>query len=1210
VTKILIDLQACQNASRFRGLGRYARNMALEIALAGGNEVHILLNSAFPHTVLELRQRFCGLLPDENVHVVDMLDDASAQSERGQWRKSASELLREAYIEMLAPDVVFCPSFIEGFGDNLAVSLHRISTVPVAVAMHDLIPLIMREHYLAPVPDYERFYRDRIAELSRADGLIAISEQSFSEAVELLKYDPAKAVNASEGAEPVFRELHLSDGKQTELRQKFKLKRRFVFYTGGADQRKNLERLINAYASLSPDLRSQLQLVFAGSISEVETARLTEHANHRGLARDEFRMLGFVSDDELSQLYNLCTIFAFPSLHEGFGLPCLEAMQCGAATIGSNVSSLPEVLGSPEAQFDPRSERAIAAKLELLLTDETARQDLIAKGREQAKRFSWSDSARKAIEFLEKLARPSAPVETWQQTWTRLEQCQELLLAEVARLPQCAGIGGSDMAEIAQAAASNRVAIEKRQRPLALPTNPAWRVEGPFDTSYSLALVNRELAKALDGAGANVALFASEGPGDYQANPRYLTENPDVARLHQRAAHQTHFNVDVVTRNMYPPRVLDMSAPLNGLTCYAWEETGFPFAYAEAFNESLQFITVTSAHVKKVLIDAGVDVPISIVGNGVDHWQPILPDPDYSITTAAHTFLHVSSCFPRKGVDVLLDSFGRAFTAEDDVLLVIKTFPNPHNDVEAQLARLRASNPHYPAVLVINDDLSEPQLKALYQQCDTLVAPSRAEGFGLPLAEAMLSGLSVITTNWSGQLDFCTPDNAGLIDYQFDRADTHQDGKPASAWVDPDADDLASLMRARIRQSVPVVDPVPALLDTFSWANVARKTLAAANAVTVKKLVAEPRLGWVTTWRKRCGIATYSEHLLDVVGMPAVILANTDETAVEREDELVIRCWNEGKADDFADTLAAIDEHGLDTIVIQFNYGFFDLPRLARFIDTLCDAGKSVTVTLHATIDPGHDPSRKLADLAGALARCDRLLVHSINDMNRLKALGLVENVTLFPHGVLVPPHRAQPAIPANAPVRLASYGFFLPNKGLLELIEAAHLLKQQGFAFRLDLVNALFPAEVSQTLVREAKALIARHGLRQDIRLMTDFLPDSASLDYLAKAELVLYPYQQTGESASGAVRYGLAAGRPVAVTPLSIFEDVADCTFALPGTSPQDIAAGIRSITSDLRRNSAEVQGVLQRADNWRNTHAYPVLGRRLAGLLRGLHRDRLVG
>jgi glycosyltransferase involved in cell wall biosynthesis len=232
---------------------------------------------------------------------------------------------------------------------------------------------------------------------------------------------------------------------------------------------------------------------------------------------------------------------------------------------------------------------------------------------------------------------------------------------------------------------------------------------------------------------------------------------------------------------MYPPRVVDMHARINGLHNYAWEETGFPLGYAEAFNESLQFITVTSQHVKRVLIDGGVSVPVSVVGNGVDHWASIEPDPDYHVATAGYTFLHVSSCFPRKGADVLLDSYGRAFTDKDDVLLVIKTFRNPHNRIDEMLAQHRATNADYPDVLLLMDDISEAQLKALYGHCDALVAPSRAEGFGLPIAEAMLSGLHVITTGWSGQMDFCDAQNADLIDFSFAHAQTHEQDKPADA---------------------------------------------------------------------------------------------------------------------------------------------------------------------------------------------------------------------------------------------------------------------------------------------------------------------------------------------------------------------------------------------------------------------------------------------
>ncbi|SFV26721.1 Glycosyltransferase involved in cell wall bisynthesis [Devosia crocina] len=1210
MTKILIDLQSCQNASRFRGLGRYAKNMAREIAaLAPAGSVHILLNSAFPHTLLAIRQNLADLVPEENIHVVSMLDLADDMQPRHQWRKQASALLREAYIDMLGPDVVFCPSFIEGYGDSMTVSLHRLAKVPTIVAIHDLIPLVMRDQYLRSVPDYERFYLGRIEELKTADGLIAISKHAFGEATSLLDFDAGKIVNALEGAEPEFRVLDLTDTERSGLLRKYGLATRFVFYTGGADPRKNLDRLITAFAALSPRARENVQLVLAGSISESEAQSLRTRARDSGLDERSIKLLGFVSDDQLVELYNLCTLFVFPSLHEGFGLPCLEAMQCGAATIGSNCSSVPEVLGNPDAQFDPNSTADISRMMEELLTNEVARQNLIAKGKLQAQRFSWRASGQKALDFLVHMARPSESVDGWQAVREGLERSESRLLEALATLPAIAGHPSpSDLAEVAQAMALNRRAVESRRRPLGL--GQTWRIEGPFDTSYSLALVNRELGKALDKTGTTVSLFASEGPGDYEPSSTFLRDTPDVAALHDRSKNEDHGALDVVTRNMYPPRVLDMTARLNGLNCYAWEETGFPFTFAESFNESLQFITVTSEHVKTLLIDAGVEVPISVVGNGVDHWNAVVADPNYRIETAGHTFLHVSSCFPRKGADVLLESYGKAFTKADDVILVIKTFANPHNTIADQLETLRKANPDYPRVTLLFDDLTYRQMKALYEQCDTLVAPSRAEGFGLPLAEAMLSGLQVITTGWSGQLDFCTPETAELIDFDFAQARTHQDGKPLSVWAEPRADHLAQLLQDAAARGVDKNqgDRARAVLEHFTWDRVAQRSVAAAAGVQLPHLIAEPRLGWMSTFRKRCGIATYSEHLLDVLGMPAVILANTQDDTAGDAEAGIARCWNEGKVDDLSAVAEAIEAQQLDMVVIQFNYGFYHLPSLNSLIHRLCDRGRKVIVTLHATVDPAHDQTKKLADLASGLRRCSRILVHSIGDLNRLKAMGLVANVGLFPHGVLVPGLAKKPISLAREPFRIASYGFFLPNKGLLELIEAVKLLKDQGFGIRLDLINAAFPADISHRLIDEARNRIRALGLLADIRLVTDFLTDSESLDHLSRADLVIFPYQETAESASGAVRYGLAAGKPVAVTPLPIFEDVAQSTFSLPGTTPADIASGIRQIAEDLRANSQSAQDTMARAQNWQDSHAYPVLGRRLAGMLRGLHRDGL--
>jgi glycosyltransferase involved in cell wall biosynthesis len=608
-----------------------------------------------------------------------------------------------------------------------------------------------------------------------------------------------------------------------------------------------------------------------------------------------------------------------------------------------------------------------------------------------------------------------------------------------------------------------------------------------------------------------------------------------------------------------------------------------------------------------VLIDGGVSVPISVVGNGVDHWAGIEPDPDYHVATAGYTFLHVSSCFPRKGADVLLDSYGRAFTDKDDVLLVIKTFRNPHNRIDEMLAQHRATNAAYPDVLLLMDDISEAQLKALYGHCDALVAPSRAEGFGLPIAEAMLSGLHVITTGWSGQMDFCDAQNADLIDFSFAHAQTHEQDKPDSVWAEPDAEHLAAQMREAFHRKAgqPHLPVSQSLLEDYGWAEVARRNVAAAMRASEAPHLADPKVGWMSTYNKRCGIATYSQHLVDVLDLPTVILAGHADEKLGKDGDNVVRCWREGKIDDFAEVLTAVEDWDLDVVMVQFNYGFYDFGRFSAFLHRLVDAGKTVVVTLHATIDPAHEPQRKLEILVPALARCDRLLVHSVNDMNRLKRHGLVENVSLFPHGVLSPKTAASAACAKvrGRPVTVASYGFFLPNKGLLELIEAIHLLRGRGLDFRLRLVNAEFPAEVSYRLIQEAKALIGKHRLWPYVDLRTDFLSDEDSLALLSSADLVAYTYQETAESASGAVRYGLAAGKPVVVTPLPIFQDLDDCVFKLPGTEPAQIAQGLEVLASDATTGNPDFLARLARARSWRDSHAYPVLGRRLAGMLKGL-------
>ena len=197
--------------------------------------------------------------------------------------------------------------------------------------------------------------------------------------------------------------MEISETNRQQLLTRFGITQSFIFYSGGADLRKNLKRLIHAYARLPKLLRDANLLVLAGKMPDGEVTELRQTAKSAGIGESRLLLTGYVTDEELAQLYNLCAVFVFPSFHEGFGLPALEAMSCGAAVIGANTTSVPEVIGRHDALFDPYDEASISQKLAQVLGDAAFRTELAAYGLKQAKKFSWDESAKRAIAAFERL---------------------------------------------------------------------------------------------------------------------------------------------------------------------------------------------------------------------------------------------------------------------------------------------------------------------------------------------------------------------------------------------------------------------------------------------------------------------------------------------------------------------------------------------------------------------------------------------------------------------------------------------------------------------------------------------------------------------------------------------------------------------------------------------------------------------------------------
>ncbi len=366
--RVAVDLQSCQSDSRNGGIGRYS--LALFKAMLKRSpdwEFVAVLNDNFPQSGNQVREELHNLISPSNI--VNFKVPAGCAAEWCNYELTrAAEILRESFIRDLNPDVVHLTSLFEALREDIVTSIDVVSSgPPTAVTLYDLIPLKERKLYLS----YYRaraHYHAKFRYLERASSLLAISQFSAEEAAAEIPNYKGLIFNIKAGVDDRFRVMELSP-KTSRLRIKYGVTKKVILYTASFDPRKNQTGLIRAFAALPAALRNRYQLVFIGHSAPSTFESLTKFAVSAGLKRNDVRFVGRIDDDELVQFYNICDLFVFPTKWEGLGLPVLEAMACGAPVIGSDSTSIVEVIGWDEALFDPNDTDSIVRKMEQALTD-------------------------------------------------------------------------------------------------------------------------------------------------------------------------------------------------------------------------------------------------------------------------------------------------------------------------------------------------------------------------------------------------------------------------------------------------------------------------------------------------------------------------------------------------------------------------------------------------------------------------------------------------------------------------------------------------------------------------------------------------------------------------------------------------------------------------------------------------------------------------
>jgi glycosyltransferase involved in cell wall biosynthesis len=354
------------------GIGTYVRNLLRGLARTNNDNSYVLLCRA------EDVEFVRGLGP----RFEPLIEHSGNYSLREQI--SVPLALRRAKVQLFhAPHYVVSP----------------LTASPYVVTIHDCIHLRFPQY----LPNRGAYYYARAMmtiAARRAKLVLTVSQASKDDILHFLKV-PASKVEVIYNAIDERLAAQPSPETVSHVRERFLLTSPFILYAGNIKPHKNIDRLIEAFSIVRRRGVLDVKLLIIGD--EISKYPSLRRLVHRYQLHQHVRFLGFVPDATLAVLYRLASVFVFPSLSEGFGLPPLEAMAAGAPVITSNVSSLPEVVGDAAVLIDPMDAGAIADAIVRVLSDSALRADLIRRGLERAKAFSWERSVARTCEVYQSL---------------------------------------------------------------------------------------------------------------------------------------------------------------------------------------------------------------------------------------------------------------------------------------------------------------------------------------------------------------------------------------------------------------------------------------------------------------------------------------------------------------------------------------------------------------------------------------------------------------------------------------------------------------------------------------------------------------------------------------------------------------------------------------------------------------------------------------
>jgi glycosyltransferase involved in cell wall biosynthesis len=372
------------------GIGEYEYHLAHALARADGVNSY-LFYILFPYSYYLLHRDLLNVdLPrGNNVRTVFRPVPVPYPALRGTWLLGRTSFFREYTLGSLDVDLVHSTSY--------SVPAFRNRKKKLVVTLYDLTVITHPQYHTGQTVTHAlNGIRDAVR---YADAIIAISEHTKRDLREYLSVPEEKLAVTHLAADPAYKPV-TDEGILQSVRKKYHLPPHYILFLGALEPRKNVVSLLQAFARLPGELQKEFPLVIAGAKGWLNSDL---HAVVRDLKLSgKVHFPGYIAKEDISAVYSLATVFVYPSLYEGFGLPVLEAMACGTPVISSNVSSLPEVAGDAARLVAPLSIEEIEEALKDLLAHEDLRAEMRRRGLLRSAEFTWEKCAEQTLAVYRK----------------------------------------------------------------------------------------------------------------------------------------------------------------------------------------------------------------------------------------------------------------------------------------------------------------------------------------------------------------------------------------------------------------------------------------------------------------------------------------------------------------------------------------------------------------------------------------------------------------------------------------------------------------------------------------------------------------------------------------------------------------------------------------------------------------------------------------